>query len=283
MNRLLTAAECTDQKLKSEGIFSDEGVSALKVNFRDREQARELLGELRSGDHIVFLRPARAFRSVKDMVNTIDMLHEIGITVHLAEGGMKSGDMNFTMCMQIMVLMAQIESEENSRRVKDAHAFLKENGLPSCIQKQNLAPWLRVVRIDANHRTVLPNEDYLADAQMAKAFFESGMGLIEVAKRVEEFIAWRECRFPVPVFGMDPTIAQHRSRRQMLGNPFARKMQSRFRDQIDRAVTHKKDVMPKYSLSQVKRMRSDLKKYERYLEILNRDGVEGTAEAIGSQ
>ncbi len=258
------------------GMIRDKGVSALKVNFRDRPGARELLDKLTVGDHVVFLRPARAFRSVKDMVNTIDLIHSMGVTVHIAEGSMKSGDINFQLCMQIMTLMAQIESEENSRRVRDAQDWMWENGLVPT-SRSNLPPWLRVVQIDEKFRHIIPDEDYLADCRIVSEIRERGLSFCKVCEEMDKIVAFRECRFPLTPGGMQVSVARQRLIRDCSSRPFHREMQRPFIQRIELAEEKNTLVKPKYTIDQIKDMRKHYGNYLRYEELLQENRMPGKA------
>jgi DNA invertase Pin-like site-specific DNA recombinase len=269
--------------LQSEGtsgeMIRDEGVSALKVNFADRPGAAALLAKLQPGDRIVFLRPARAFRSLRDMVNTVDMIHALGVTIHLAEGGMKSGDVSFQMSMQIMVLMAQIESEENSRRVRDTSKWMWQNGFvptASC----NLPPWLQFVNINEKYRHIVPVDQYIDDCKFAVDLLAAGQKQAVVCKLLEERIAEREHRLPMPASGMDPKLALDRFYKRCPKTPFHRTLQQPWIDRALVAREQKKLVNPMYRRQNVAMMPGHLLDYERYLQLLEDGGVKEVAKVL---
>lgn len=264
---------------ESAGIVEDQGVSALKVNFADRPGARQLLEWIQRGDHLVVLRPARAFRTVRDMIHTIDMLHEMGVTVHIAEGSMKSGDPNFQLCMQIMTLMAQIESEENSRRVKDANEWMWENGFVPR-GSASLPRWVKTVQISEKYRHCIPDEDYIEDCRYVRERREQKVSYPKICIELDKIVAERECRFPVSPGGAEPTVALNRYRTRCDRTPFHQIRQRPFVERIEKAMDLGRFVLPFYTIQNVKQMSGHLDSYQRYIEILNRNGVEKVAEAI---
>ncbi|MEO2032294.1 MAG: recombinase family protein [Planctomycetaceae bacterium] len=273
----------SDEWTEPAGIIRDEGVSALKVDFADRPGASCLLSGLKRGDHIVFLRPARAFRSLRDMVNMVDTIHKMGVTIHLAEGAMKSGDMSFDLSMQIMVLMAQIESEENSRRVRDIFAHMWEVQkipLASC----NLPPWLRFVNIDADRRHIVPVEEYLADCRMVDGWFKEGKSAVMICGILEKIVAEREHRIPMPLYGMQYSLCVRRYNKMMkTATEYDKVKQQPWLDRIDKAKKDKTKntmVLPKYRQQKMRIMQRHLGDYARYVEVLNDEGMEHVSKAI---
>jgi len=261
------------------GMIKDEGVSALKVQFSKRPEAAKLMKMLKRGDHIVFHRPARAFRSVKDMIEVIDILHGRGITVHLAEGGMKSGDLSFRLSMQIMVLMAQIESEENSRRVTDTLNWMWDSGL---IPKSDcqLPRWIVSVILNNEkgepERHIVPDKDYLEDCRFVCERLATGLPRKQVWKELEDMCAHRENRMPLPVGGWDPLLAMKKNAVILKDPdcPYTFEGQSDFRERCQKARAKKRLVNPTYRLRYTFEMTHHWDEYQEYLKLMEEEGQE---------
>jgi DNA invertase Pin-like site-specific DNA recombinase len=261
------------------GMIRDEGVSALKVQFSKRPEASQLLKKLKRGDHIVFLRPARAFRSVKDMIEVVDYLHDSGIIVHLAEGGMKSGDMSFRLSMQIMVLMAQIESEENRRRVRDTLAWMWDSGLVPKADR-HLPKWIHSKILNNEkgepERHIVPDLDYLEDCRLVNEHMKVEPSRVKVFERMEAICAHREHRLPMSKSGWDPLLAMKRNS-DLLEHPnslYTRKGQEGFRDRCREARAKKKLVNPTYRYLFMIHMSRHWDDYQSYLKLVEEEDRE---------
>jgi DNA invertase Pin-like site-specific DNA recombinase len=110
------------------GHFQDNAVSAYKTPFRKRASGGALFRELRSGDHVVVARLDRAWRSVRDMLDTVDEWTSNGITVHFADMGISSASLDGKIMLQIMAVMAAWESHFISVRTRLAMAECKRLG-----------------------------------------------------------------------------------------------------------------------------------------------------------
>lgn len=108
--------------------FTDEVVSAYKVPFAERPQGKRLLEEAREGDAVVVYRLDRAFRNVKDAINTTDELSRRGIAIHFVEERIQSGSSDGMWYLQILSSIAELESRIGSERKRFALALRRKAG-----------------------------------------------------------------------------------------------------------------------------------------------------------
>jgi len=250
----------------------DHGVSAYKQPFESRRSSGHILQNAEKGDHVVFLRPARAFRSIRDMLNVTATLQDRGVAVHLAESGIQSGDLAYNMMMQIMTLMAQIESEEGARRTRDSNAWMLEHGfIPG--SKANIR-WIKKVSIDGTHTHFVPDRDYLADCKRILRLTER-FGRKEAFRRMEIVCARRENRPPFPDSGISGSLLYQRSRagKVSLGEAWW-KISG---ENNSRDVT----FFPTHRVRDYQRIRTGVQQYHKYLAELSSSGnLTVTAKAI---
>jgi len=246
------------------------------VNFAQRPEAKLLMKKLKKGDHLVFLRPARAFRSVKDMIDVVDILHQKGITIHLAESGMKTGEVSFQLCMQIMVLMAQIESEENGRRSRDVRKWMWEAGLIPVADK-NLPPWVVTVTLRNEtgglERHAVPNMEYLGHCLEVKELKETGIIWGKVAEEMERRMAIREHRLPITHGGADPGRLRFKMVKQSRdpGSGLDRELMEPFLVRLRHAEKNKRLMYRTYHHRAVRRMPDHWENYQKYLKLVEAD------------
>ena len=114
------------------GILEESGVSAYTVPLLQRPAGRELNAKLEAGDHVVFLRLDRAFRSVKDFLNTYELWELRSVNVHFLDLGVDMSTANGRLTLHILASVAQWESDVKSERVKAALAEKKARNRKYC-------------------------------------------------------------------------------------------------------------------------------------------------------
>jgi len=118
-------------------VFYDDTVSAFKIPFNRRPAGKRAMEFLKPGDHIVFSRLDRGFRSVVDCLWTVDELRKRGVTVHFADLQFDcSSPVNRAFLAQASIF-CELESQFTSARTTEAMAVLKEKrgsggSAPSC-------------------------------------------------------------------------------------------------------------------------------------------------------
>lgn len=107
------------------GVCEESGVSAYSVPLLQRPAGREMNANLEKGDHVVFLRMDRAFRSVKDFLGTYELWDTRGVNVHFLDLGVDMSTANGRLTLHILASVAQWESDVKSERIKAALAEKK--------------------------------------------------------------------------------------------------------------------------------------------------------------
>lgn len=116
------------------GFRLDEAVSASKVMFEDRDEARKLMNDLRPGDHLIVCKLDRLGRSVIDLHKVLDKLNRMQINIYILNFGNGRLDLTTVMGKAIIGLfavLAEMESGLISERTKEAMAYRKKMGLVS--------------------------------------------------------------------------------------------------------------------------------------------------------
>jgi hypothetical protein len=130
-------------------VLRDEGQSAMKIPLFQRENGRQLGDEtfITAGDHIIFLRFDRAFRSLPDFVLTMKNFVDRGIICHFVHGGFDMGTATGRAMANMMVTLAALESEIKSERLLETFAYHREHQahIPHGRNYQNI-PGLKIVR-----------------------------------------------------------------------------------------------------------------------------------------
>ena len=122
-----------EQKLKPQGVefgefFEDPAQSAYKRNFVERPQARQLMRVLKPGDHLVISKSDRAFRNVRDCLNTEAALSQMGITLHLLNINFDASTAIGKALRQMMAVVDELSSGQTSDRNRAVAAVLKSQG-----------------------------------------------------------------------------------------------------------------------------------------------------------
>ena len=111
-------------------LIADEAVSAFKKPLAKRKGGQQLLANLRRGDHAIMMRFDRAFRSMRDFVDTHAALETMGVTLHLLDAPWDYSTANGRAMLQLMAVFAEWSSRITSERIKAAQAILRQQKRP---------------------------------------------------------------------------------------------------------------------------------------------------------
>lgn len=111
------------------GWLYDTAVSGTKPLF-ERPIGRQVNGLLQAGDHIVWARLDRAFRSVIDGASTMAELGRRGVFVHSLDLGLDTSTAVGRCVCTVMLAFAELEREYTGARTRDALRSKREAGLP---------------------------------------------------------------------------------------------------------------------------------------------------------
>jgi DNA invertase Pin-like site-specific DNA recombinase len=110
--------------------YDNKPVSASKIPFSRRPAGKELIELLQPGDHIIFDKVDRIWRSVTDFVKLMEWFKNHEIVVHIVDFrgctiamGTPMGDFMLT----LMVAIAELESKTTSHRIKESFRHMLDN------------------------------------------------------------------------------------------------------------------------------------------------------------
>jgi len=126
-----------DFKLAPEGVewgsfeADQVAVSAYRKPFCKRVAGMRLLAKLQPGDHIIFDKIDRVWRSIADFVDLVRQFKSDNITVHFVNLRGASVQMDTPMgdfVISLMVLLAELESATTSSRIKEFQCKARTEG-----------------------------------------------------------------------------------------------------------------------------------------------------------
>lgn len=135
-------------KLEPEGIewggfFEDRAVSG-GTPLTDRPEGRKLWVSAQPGDHVVWTKIDRAFRSVKDGANVLTMLKDRGIRLHSLDIQLDTSTPMGEFVIHLLILLAQLERSWISSRTREAWSALKDRGYQHTAHTSIPAGWKRI-------------------------------------------------------------------------------------------------------------------------------------------
>jgi len=111
------------------GWLYDAATSGKKP-LLERPEGRKLHGLAQPGDHIVWAKLDRAFRSVVDGASTLAMLAHKGVYVHSLDLGLDTSTPVGRCVCTVMLAFAELEREYASERTHEALGAKRKAGLP---------------------------------------------------------------------------------------------------------------------------------------------------------
>lgn len=105
--------------------FFQDMASAWKKRFKDRPAGAELYRRAQRGDHIIVAMNDRAFRSPRDMYDTMEDFERRGISLHILNMNIDPTDPVGRMILGILTMVAEWESNVKSLRTKQAYRTKK--------------------------------------------------------------------------------------------------------------------------------------------------------------
>jgi len=102
--------------------YVDDGVSGTK--FDQRDELQRMLNDVKDGkiDMIIFTKLDRFFRSVRHLMNTLDILDQYGVEWKAIQESHDNTNPTGKLSLTIMGAFAEMEANMASVRVKDAYA-----------------------------------------------------------------------------------------------------------------------------------------------------------------
>lgn len=105
----------------------DAAVSAYHRQLIHRPAGGKLNLLLKEGDHVIFAKVDRGFRDPLDMLNTKDLWHSRGITMHFVDMQLDCRSAMGEMLLTLLAAIARWESARKSERNREAAAIQRRN------------------------------------------------------------------------------------------------------------------------------------------------------------
>lgn len=121
-------AKLTDAGVLPEHIYADIGISGSK---KSRPGLDGLLSILQPGDEVAVFRMDRLGRSLKNMIELADNLHQQGVTIVSVGEGIRTDQALGRMMMQLFALMAEWERTYIIERVRAGVENARQHGTRS--------------------------------------------------------------------------------------------------------------------------------------------------------
>lgn len=121
------AAHLPEQKYM--GWVYDSATSGARALF-ERPNGRKLLALLQPGDHVVWAKLDRAFRSVIDGASTLAMLATRNVYVHSLDLGLDTSTAVGRCICTVMLAFAELERSYASQRTREALRVKRDAGKP---------------------------------------------------------------------------------------------------------------------------------------------------------
>lgn len=106
-----------------------------KIPWEERPAGKELLGQLRRGDHVIITKLDRAFRRLSDCVTVLDRFERMGINVHVVNllgGALDLSSHIGKFLIHVLAAFAELERAFISERIRDGMTGKKKKGVRHC-------------------------------------------------------------------------------------------------------------------------------------------------------
>jgi DNA invertase Pin-like site-specific DNA recombinase len=190
----LTSATDKYPGLEWGGFYKDEGKSAWKHDFASRKEGGKLCELLNPGDHIIFCRLDRAFRNLKDYVLQMEKWNSRGIVVHFVDQWINMDTANGRLLGNVLSAVAQWESDIKSERIKEGIARRRGENRP---MNGSTPPGMQKIG-PASDARFAPDPSQRPILRLIRIYRNSGMSYDRISDRLEDLLASREGRKPVP-------------------------------------------------------------------------------------
>ncbi len=111
--------------------FDRMGVSASKTLFEQRPSGKVLMQSLCDGDHLIFDKPDRVWRSMVDFANLVDWFKKHNIFTHFVSLGFDTSTAMGECMLTCFVAFAKLEADQLSERVLARNEQARRNGRPT--------------------------------------------------------------------------------------------------------------------------------------------------------
>lgn len=102
--------------------------STHSAEFRERPRGREIMDEIHASDHFIVAKMDRGFRSVKDMLLTMEWMHRVGVNFHVIDLGIDVTTPAGKFVATVIAAMAEWERNIIGQRTREGIAMRARNG-----------------------------------------------------------------------------------------------------------------------------------------------------------
>jgi DNA invertase Pin-like site-specific DNA recombinase len=161
------------------GWLYDSATSGTKPMF-ERDEGRKVWALVQPGDKIVWAKLDRAFRSVIDAAQTMQLLSHKGVSFNSLDLGLDTGSPIGRCVFTILTAFAELEVEFVRQRTRDALRAKKSAGLP--YGRCTPLGWRRIGRRETAH--FQPDLVERAQAEQIAALRTAGLSLDEIVQKM---------------------------------------------------------------------------------------------------
>lgn len=159
-------------------IYADEGLTGTEMKKRD--ELNRLLRYCQSGkiDRIILKSISRLSRNTEELLTTLRMLKELGVTVYFEEQGIDTDKLNMEMLVTFPGMAAQQESEAISGNMRWSYKKRMESGEFNCT-----CPAYRYTLKDGE---MTVNETEATVIRRIFSMYLNGIGMQSIANKLNE-------------------------------------------------------------------------------------------------
>jgi DNA invertase Pin-like site-specific DNA recombinase len=166
--------------------YPDESVSGSKVPFRERPEGKRLMEDLRAGDRVLVTKIDRAARSVRDLLDLVEVIGQRGASITFVDQNIDTSGPMGRFLLTLLGAIAELEAAIIAERRKESlESFAKEGR-----HAVGRAPWGFVSTDNPNGRGLVIRVDpdlrekarEMVERIMAGATQESVRGDINMSK-----------------------------------------------------------------------------------------------------
>jgi DNA invertase Pin-like site-specific DNA recombinase len=168
-------------EMETAGLYVDEDVSGAKP-LKHRPEGKRLWDAVQPGDVVVVTKVDRAFRSLADAVNTLEVWTNLGVGVRILDLGIDLATPAGQLFFQQLCSFAQFERALLGQRLREAVAHLKREGKPFA----NFRPFGWTRKGNGKQKRFEPLGQERALGQRVVRMRESGLSWAEIATALYE-------------------------------------------------------------------------------------------------
>jgi len=173
-------------------IYCDKTQSAFKKAFLQRPEARHLNYAVHPGDHILFARLDRGFRSLTDCMHMVDLWMSRDITPHFIDFDFDFQSPMGRAFLQIRAIFAEMDSRLKSAVIREA--LDRKRARDERISRRP-PQGTRFVRRNGKMR-IEDDPESRAIIDKIVRLHDGGMSLNQIVRTLETYDAERNCRQP---------------------------------------------------------------------------------------